>query len=224
MVRLTFLGHAAWHVKTDAASFFLDPFITDNPNAPKGALELPADYIFLSHAHFDHAGDAATIAKTQSATVVSTVEVASHIAAQGADKSLGMNLGGTVKFPFGTVKTLQAIHSAGVAGGIACSFLFTVEGKKIYFACDTALYSDMKLLSELWGPVDVAILPIGSHFTMDAADAAAACRLIRPKVVIPDHYNTWEPIQADPQAFKADVESGGDTRVEILSPGQTYDV
>lgn len=224
MVRLTYLGHAAWHVKTGAASFFVDPFITDNPKAPKGALDLEADFVFLSHAHNDHAGDAATIAKTQSATVVSTVEVASHIEGQGAEKTLGMNVGGTASFPFGTVKTLPAIHSAGVAGGIACSFLFTTEGKKIYFACDTALYSDMKLLSELWGPVDVAILPIGSHYTMDATDAEAACRLIRPKVVIPNHYGTWPLIEADPEAFKAGVEKSGDTRAVILKPGQTYDV
>lgn len=220
-MELTFLGHSAMYLKTGSANLLIDPFLTGNPQAPAFAKDLPVDFILVTHAHGDHLGDTVEMAKAQKATVITTNEIAVDLAQKGIETT-GMHLGGKKTFSFGSVKLLLAFHGSGIAGGHACGFLVETGGKKIYFAGDTALYGDMKLLKELWGPIDVALLPIGSHFTMDADDAAVATRWIEPKVVIPIHYNTFPPIQADVQAFKNQVESEGKTKVVVLLPGASY--
>ncbi len=217
-MRIRFLGHAC--VAVDDILLF-DPFLTGNPLAAARPEEVAARYILVSHAHPDHLGDTVSIARRQKATVISTNEVAVLCQDQGA-QTHGLHLGGRHAFDFGAVRCVTAFHGSGVAGGHACGFLVDYAGKRLYFAGDTGLYSDMQLLRDPWGPVDIAFLPIGGNYTMDAEDAALAARWIAPAVVIPIHYDTWPLIAADPSRLRARVERDGPSRVVILQPGETY--
>lgn len=178
----------------------LDPFITDNPSANCKADELAADYILVSHGHFDHVADVASIANRTGATVIAIYEIAEWFRTkQQVEKTLGMNLGGGTNLPFGRVTMTPAFHSSqlpdGSYGGNPAGFVIEAEGKRVYFACDTALFSDMQLIGARG--IDLAILPIGDLFTMGPDDSVAATKLINPKKVAPTHYNTWPPIEQD---------------------------
>ena len=178
---------------------------------------MEADFIFVTHGHGDHAGDAVDIAKRTGATVCCTVDLAEGVFGPAGVKVQVGNLGGTIPMPFGSAKFFQAIHGSGVAGCLSCGFIFEMGGKKIYHAGDTALMSDMALLAE--EDIDVALLPIGDVFTMGPADALRAVKMIRPKLVVPMHYNTFPPIQQDPDAFAASVQAAG-FAAKVLSPGE----
>lgn len=223
MVKVRFLGHAAFYLEGEGLKGLIDPFLTDNPQAsakPEDFKDI--NYIFVTHGHKDHLGDAIEIAKRTGATIVAVFELANYCASKGA-KVHPMHVGGSARFPFGRVKMIPASHGSGIVegdrviyGGNPCGFLISVEGKKIYHAGDTGLLADMMLLKD--EGVDLALLPIGGNFTMDVDDALRALELIRPKKVIPMHYNTWPLIQADPKEFARKAEMLGFSS-EVLEPG-----
>lgn len=221
MVEVRFLGHSALWISDGETRIVVDPFITGNPKAPISADQLEADLIVLTHAHGDHYGDSVALSQRLGIPVVSNYEVVSYAQNQGAS-GIGMNLGGTYKFKSGWFKWFPAWHSSsfpdGTYGGLAQGFVMEIGGKRIYNSCDTALFSDMSLIAPY--AVDLAIVPIGDHFTMGPDDALKSLELIRPKQVLPVHYNTFPPIAQDGGAFinrAAVLGIGG----QALEPGQS---
>ncbi|RJX29527.1 MAG: metal-dependent hydrolase [Dethiobacter sp.] len=221
MPKITFLGHACFLLEEKGKETLLfDPFLRENPLAPLKPEELKTDYILISHAHFDHLGEAYEIAGANKATIISTAE----ISFQAQEKGLNahpLNIGGRYNFPFGWVKVTLAFHGSGIAGGHACGFVVHYYSKNIYFAGDTGLFSDMKLIGELT-PLDLALLPIGDNFTMGIDDAVMAVSFLRAPQVIPYHYNTWPIIEADPEEFRKKVEEKTSSRCIIIPPGKSH--
>lgn len=213
-----FIHHACFMIEKNDTTILFDPFLDGNPEGLT-AKDIKADYIFISHGHFDHLGSAFEIAKNCGATIISTAEICG-LAEQAGCKNHGMHLGGTFMFPFGKVRLTLAFHGSGVPGGHACGFVVDFYGTKVYFAGDTGLFSDMQLLQRL-DPFDYAVLPIGGNFTMDPKDAAIAAEFLKAKYVIPIHYNTWPPITQDVEAYKADVEGKTSSKVLVVNPGET---
>ncbi len=220
-MKFTYYGHAAFSLSDGAATVLFDPFISDNPWTTICPADISCQYIVLSHAHGDHYGDTEAIAKANDALVISTAEVAAKAAAAGC-KAHAMHVGGNASMPFGTIRLTPAFHGSGVEGGMACGILVEMGGKRIYFAGDTGIYSDMKILNR-FGPIDCAILPIGGNFTMDIQDAALAASWIQPGFVIPVHYKTWPVIDADPEDYKARTETQYHIPVRVVGPGTTYE-
>ena len=221
MLKFTFLGHACFSMETEGGETLLfDPFITGNPQASVSAEELSANYILISHAHMDHLGDAYDIAARNDAVIISSSEIAAAAQERGANAH-GLHIGGSHRFPFGTVKLTLALHGSGIPGGHACGFLVGCGGKTVYFAGDTGLFGDMKLIGELNRP-DLALLPIGDNYTMGPDDAAVAARFLKARQVIPYHYNTWPLIEVDPLLFKEKVEQQTEADCIILQPGESY--
>lgn len=220
-MNFTYYGHAAFSLSDGTTTILFDPFITDNPWTNVCPTAIGCQYIAITHAHHDHYGDAEAIAKANDAIIISTAEVAGKAAAAGC-KAHAMHVGGSAKFPFGTIRLTPAFHGSGIAGGLACGIIVEMDGKRVYFAGDTGLYSDMKILNR-FGPIDCAILPIGDNFTMGIDDAALAASWIQPKSVIPVHYKTWPVIDADPHAYKKLTESHYHVDVQIVEPGTSYD-
>lgn len=216
-----YINHACFMIEKNNSAIIFDPFLDGNPEGLQ-ANDIKADYIFISHGHFDHLGSAFDIAKNCDATIISTAEICGLAEAAGC-KAHAMHLGGTFMFPFGKVRVAMAFHGSGVPGGHACGFVVDFYGTKVYFAGDTALYSDMQLLPQL-DAFDYAVLPIGGNFTMDPKDAAIAAKLLQAKYVIPVHYNTWPPITQDVDAYKADVEETTSSKVLIVKPGETIEL
>lgn len=220
---ITYLGHACFLVEEgEQEKLLFDPFISNNPQAPVKPEEVRASYILVSHAHFDHLGDAYNIARANGATIIATAEVAAAAEEQKVSAH-AQHIGGRHRFPFGSVKLTPALHGAGIPGGLACGFLVEYYGKKIYFAGDTGLFGDMKLIGELEKP-DLALLPIGDNFTMGIDDAVVAASFLKAPVVIPYHYNTWPLIEADPGEFKTKVEQKTGSQCVILQPGEKYEL
>ena len=223
------MGHATWLITAGPHKILLDPFLNDSPSAPKKAADVDADVILVSHGHFDHVADVAEIANRCDAMVVAVYEVAEWFA-QNHDvkKTTGMNIGGSFTLPLEsvncTIKMTPAIHSSqlpdGSYGGVAGGFLLTIEDRNLYFACDTALYSDMSLIGDKG--IDVAVLPIGDLFTMGPKDSVAATNYLNPKRVLPTHYNTWPPIEQDPVEWAEMIKAGSTAEPIVLKPGETY--
>jgi L-ascorbate metabolism protein UlaG (beta-lactamase superfamily) len=228
MPTLTWLGHASWQLQTDQHTILVDPFLDDSPTAPVKADQVAADFILISHGHFDHVADAAKIANRTGATVVSNYEITTWLAKNhGVKNTVGGNLGGGVNLPFGRVKLTLAFHSSslpdGSNGGNPCGFLISLtDGPKLYFACDTGLFGDMALIGA--AGLDVAVLPIGDLFTMGPEDALEAVKLLQPRRVVPSHYNTWPPIAQDAEKWAAWVRAETKTEPVIVSPGGTIDL
>jgi L-ascorbate metabolism protein UlaG (beta-lactamase superfamily) len=222
---LTWLGHASWLLKVNAATLLIDPFLDESPTAPRKAAQVDADYILVSHGHFDHVADAASIANRTGATVISNYEITTWLAQKsGVKKTIGMNLGGGVNLPFGRVQLTLAFHSSqlpdGSYGGNPCGFLIQTPATTVYFACDTGLFGDMQSIGDRG--IDIAVLPIGDLFTMGPEDALEAVKLIRPKAVIPSHFNTWPPIAQDAEKWAERVRQGTKASAVVLQPGQTH--
>lgn len=220
-MKFTYYGHSAFSLTAKGITVLCDPFITDNPWTTAQPSDIKCQYIFISHAHADHYGDAEAIAKANDATIISTAEVANKAAAAGC-KAHAMHIGGRANFPFGYIRLTPALHGSGVAGGLAAGCILHMEGKLIYFAGDTGLYSDMKLHSR-FSPIDCAILPIGDNFTMGIEDAAIAASWIKPGFVIPVHYGTWPIVDKDPQEYKKLLEKNFGIDVQVVQPGTEYE-
>ena len=225
-LEITWLGHATWMVSTGEHKILIDPFLDDNPAASAKAADVSPDVILISHGHFDHIADAEQIAKASGATVVAIYEIAQWLAAKGVENTIGMNIGGAVAQPFGSVKMTPAIHSSGLPdgsyGGEAAGLLLTIADKTIYFACDTALFSDMSLIGN--AGIDVAVVPIGDLFTMGPADSIEAIKLLKPAEVLPTHFNTFPPIEQDTDKWGADVQSATNATPVVLKPGESHQV
>jgi L-ascorbate metabolism protein UlaG (beta-lactamase superfamily) len=219
LTAITFIGHACFLMEADGRKFLFDPFITNNPQAKVAATDVEADYIFVSHAHDDHLGDTVDIALRTGAMVISTAEVVKELEKHGV-KGHPMHVGGKKSFDFGYVRVTPAFHGAGIAGGHACGFIVHVGDFSVYFAGDTSLFGDMKLLGEI-ERINLFLVPIGGNFTMDSDDAVYATKLVGADTVIPFHYNTWPIITADPNAFCAKVEKNTSSRCLVLPPGET---
>lgn len=220
--KLTWYGHATMGFETGDYKVLVDPFFTGNPATNVSPDEVTADFILVSHGHGDHVGDALDIAKRTGATVISNFEVASWFEDQGLAVH-PQHLGGGFQHPFGYLKLTLALHGSmlpdGSYGGNPAGFLLTTnDNEKIYLACDTGLFGDMGLIGE--EGIDLAVLPIGDNFTMGPDDALRAVKLIQPKNVIPVHYNTWDLIQQDAEAWAKRVESETATQVHVLKPGE----
>ena len=224
-MKLTWYGHGTWLIETGDHRIVLDPFFDDNPAATVAAADVEADFILISHGHFDHVADAAAIANRTGATLVAIYEIAEWFGKNhSVEKTIGMNIGGAIELPFGQVKMTMAQHSSqlpdGSNGGVAGGFILTAENKSVYFACDTGLFSDMRL----YRGVDMAVLPIGDLFTMGPADSLEAIKLIEPKQVLPAHYGTWPPIEQDAQAWAKAVSDTTQANPVVLKPGEATNV
>lgn len=224
-IEVTWLGHGCFALATSQHRLIIDPFLDDNPSAPIKAKEVEADFVLVSHGHFDHISDAAAIANRTGATVLANYEVATWLhTQQRVQNTIGMNLGGAVKTAFGTAKLTLAQHSSqlpdGSYGGNPGGWLLTIEGKKLYFACDTALFSDLALVGNVG--LDLAVVPIGDLYTMGPEDSIAAISMLKPKRVAPAHYNTWPPIAQDAQAWARQVKANTSAEPIVVEPGGKF--
>ncbi|MBA3643868.1 MAG: metal-dependent hydrolase [Chloroflexia bacterium] len=229
MPTLTYLGHSAFLLENDGKSVVIDPFLSGNSTASHQADQLNPQAILLTHAHNDHVGDTVDIAQRTGAKVIATFELGTWLGEQGVEDAVSANHGGTVAFDGGTVKLTQAWHTSSyedgngfVAPGVPAGLVVRFGGKTIYFAGDTCLFGDMRLIGE--EGLDVAVLPIGDHFTMGPDDAVRAVEFLNPNTVIPCHYNTFPEIKQDPDAFKRKVEERTAARCEVLTPGASLEL
>jgi len=225
-VKITWYGHACFLIETKGTKLLTDPFLTGNQLAPVRVDMVEADYILVSHGHGDHVGDGVAIAKRTGATVISNFEIQNWFVSQGVENVHAQHIGGGYDYPWGRVKLTIAHHGSalpdGTYGGNPVGFLFYIEGKKIYHACDTGLFYDMRLIGE--EGIDLAILPIGDNFTMGPDDALRAVKLIEPRQVVPIHYNTFDVIKQDPHAWARRVESETSAKVVVMGPGDTLEL
>ena len=222
---LKWLGHGTWQINAGETTFLLDPFLNDSPTAPIKADEAVADVILISHGHFDHVADAAAVANRTGATVVAIFEIAQWLAENhGVQNTVGMNIGGSTDVGGCRIKMTPALHSSqlpdGSYGGEPGGFVIAVGDKRLYFACDTALFSDMELIGR--GGLDVAVVPIGDLFTMGPEDSVEAVKLLAPRTVLPAHYNTWPPIEQDAQAWAEMVRANTQANPVVLQPGDVH--
>ncbi|MGH2853759.1 MAG: metal-dependent hydrolase [Solirubrobacteraceae bacterium] len=223
-MEIRFLGHAAFELRDGDTTVLIDPFLTGNPKAALAAEELSPAAILLTHGHVDHFGDTVSIATRSGAEVVAVVEIANELRAGGLANVHDPNLGGTVAFDWGWVRLVPAWHTSTTPKGTAnvpAGLVVGFGGRVVYHLGDTALFSDLQLVGrrEL---IDVALMCIGGHYTMDRFDAVEAARLVGARQVIPCHYDTFPPIVTDAQAFKVDVEAAGAGQVVVLAPGETH--
>ena len=223
---IRFLGHACFELSDGSSRVLIDPFLSGNPKAAAKPDDVDPTHILLTHAHVDHSLDAVAIAKRTGAHCVAIVETANWLGSEGVENVSDPNLGGTVEFDWGWVKLVQACHSSTTQDGTvtyASGLVVNIGGKTVYHLGDTCLFGDLRLIAQRT-PVDVALVPIGGHYTMDRHDAVVAVDFVGPGIAIPCHYNTFPPIETDAQAFKADVESKTSSKVVVLDPGESHTV
>lgn len=226
-MKVSYHGHAVVKIETQGKVILIDPFISGNRLTDLKVENENPDYIVLTHGHGDHLGDTVALAKKKDALVIAINELAVFLGWKGL-KTHGMNIGGSYQFDFGKVKMTQAFHSTGLETdeqsfvylGMPAGVLLTIEGKTIYHAGDTALFSDMKLIGEL-NKIDLAFLPIGDNFTMGPEDAVYAAKLLKAKTVVPIHYNTFPVIEKDPNEFIKLLDDGSG---KILHAGDTIEL
>jgi L-ascorbate metabolism protein UlaG (beta-lactamase superfamily) len=235
-MEIKFHGHSCFELSEGETTVLVDPFLKpNNPAAVASAEDLSPTHVVISHGHVDHMADAVSVATANGAECVAIVEIAKWLEEQGVEKVYDPNLGGTVRFDWGWVKLVPAWHTSTIAGsaeapfsptpgtvtGTPAGLLINLGGVTVYHAGDTCLFSDMKLIAER-NPVDVALLPIGGHYTMDRHDAVVAAEFVGAGTVIPIHFDTFPPIETDSAAFKADVEERTSSQVVLLSPGESH--
>jgi L-ascorbate metabolism protein UlaG (beta-lactamase superfamily) len=228
--RVRWLGHSALLLETGGKNLLIDPFLTGNPKAAITADKVSADLVLISHGHGDHVGDAVAIAQRTGATTVSNYEIGTWL--QQPPRSLtkvhGLQHGGGCSFEGGIrIKLTLAFHGSvlpdGSNGGNPCGFLITCpDGTKVYDAADTGLFGDMALIGE--EGIDLAILPIGDYYTMGPDDAVRAVKLLKPRFVLPIHYNTFPPITQDADAWAARVKKETGAQPVVLQPGEWFEV
>ena len=222
-VTLTWYGHATMGLDVDGIRVLIDPYFTGNPSTTVDPAELEAAFILVSHGHGDHLGDTLAIAQRTGATVVANAEISGWLRRQGVEVH-AQHIGGGHLHPFGYLKLTAAMHGSGLPdgsyGGNPAGFLLTTPAGVIYFACDTGLFGDMRMIGD--EGVDLAVLPIGDNYTMGPDDALRAVHLIRPKHVIPVHYNTWDLIAQDSVAWAERVSRETTATPHILQPGDTF--
>lgn len=222
--KLTWYGHGTMGMEIDGHHVLVDPFFSGNPAASTTADKVLANFILVSHGHDDHVGDAVAIAKRTGATVISNFEIASWFEGQGIMVH-AQHLGGGRQHPFGYLKLTMALHGSalpdGSYGGNPCGFLLTLAGsQKVYLAGDTGLFGDMRLIGE--EGLDLAVLPIGDNYTMGPPDALRAVKLLSPKHVIPVHYDTWELIAQDAEAWAGLVAAETGAQAHVIKPGESF--
>lgn len=222
---ITWLGHNTWDVISGSHQILIDPFLDDSPTAPKKSDAVQADFILISHGHYDHIADAVKIATRTHARCVANFEICQWLTKQGIaeDQTLPMNLGGGVDLPFGRVTMTLAHHSSslpdGTYGGSASGFVIQFSsGGTIYFACDTALFLEMRLIG--LHKLDMAMLPIGDLYTMGPEDSVEAIKMLNPKQVVPCHYNTWPLIHQDPSAWAERTRQHSAAKPIVMEPGE----
>ncbi|MFT3782377.1 MAG: metal-dependent hydrolase [Nibricoccus sp.] len=226
-MRLTWFGHSCFLLETGSHRLLFDPWLEQNPRSPIRANDVSCDFILCSHAHEDHIGDALNISKRTGAPIVAAYELAEYFAANGA-KTFDPMQGGSIQLPFGRVKLTPALHSSALELGDGrnlplgepVGIVVTANGRSIYHAGDTALFSDMRLIGRVG--LDLALLPIGDWYTMGIDDAVDALDLLTPQLAVPMHYNTHEKITVDAQEFVQKAGQRGHV-VKILSPGETLE-
>jgi L-ascorbate metabolism protein UlaG (beta-lactamase superfamily) len=224
---IRFLGHACFELSDGDTRVLIDPFLTGNPKGAASADEVDPTHIFLTHGHSDHYGDIVDIAKRTGAQCVAIVELAGELGEQGVENVSDPNIGGTVEFDGGlSVRLTPAWHTSTTPNGLVntpAGLVIGIGGKVVYHLGDTGLFSDLALPKQR-DDIDVALMCIGGHYTMDRHDAVRAADLVGAKQVIPCHYNTFPPIETDAQAFKSDVESQTSSEVVVLEPGDSHSV
>jgi L-ascorbate metabolism protein UlaG (beta-lactamase superfamily) len=222
-MQVTYHGHSVVKIETGGKTIIIDPFITGNGLTDLTVEDIKPDVIILTHGHNDHVGDTVQLAKENDSLVIANDELSTYLSWQGL-RVHGMHIGGAYQFEFGKVKLTPAFHGTGLQAdgnqivycGMPAGILFMAEGKTIYHAGDTALFSDMKLIGERH-PIDLAFLPIGDNYTMGPEDAAYAAKLLAAKTIVPIHYNTFPVIKQDPQDFLQMLENQNG---KILNPGE----
>lgn len=228
MLSINFHGHACFSLSNNDYSIIIDPWFTGNPLAnPKSAEKIKCNAVLVSHGHFDHLGDAIEISKQSNAPIIGVAELCKYCASQGAE-TFAMHIGGSRQFDFAWVKLTPAWHGSSVVTqdgivytGNPCGFLVKMGGVLVYHAGDTGLFGDMELIARRH-PIDVALLPVGDNFVMGPEDALTAVELLKPKVIIPMHFNTFEVIQQDATHFAKKIEEKGLAKAVVLEPGQKY--
>jgi L-ascorbate metabolism protein UlaG (beta-lactamase superfamily) len=227
-MRVTYFGHSCFLIEVPGVRLVLDPLLGENPHGAVDPARVPCDFVLCSHAHEDHICDALNLARLHQATIVAPYELAGHFAVQGA-ATLDLMPGGGVDFPWGRIQMTPAIHSSALelpngenrAMGVASGYLIRAGGRSLYHAGDTALFGDMALIGR--HGLDLALLPIGDRYTMGPADALEALKLLRPRLTVPMHYNTFAPIRTDPQSFATCAAAAGHA-VRVLQAGHSLDL
>lgn len=237
-MKIDYIGHSTVMLEEGETKVLIDPFLApNNPVAKVSAEDIEPTNVLLTHAHADHYADAVAVGKRTGASFLAIVELAKVLEAEGLGEVADPNLGGTVEYDWGWVKLVQAFHTSTVPAnadspfspvpgpviGAAAGLVVNLGGTTVYHLGDTCLFGDLKLIAERT-PVDVALIPIGGHYTMDRHDAAVAAQMIGAKTVIPIHYDTFPPIETDAGAFKEDVESSTSSKVEVLAPGDALEI
>jgi len=228
-MKITWLGHAAFLLE-GSKRVVIDPFLTGNPNAPMKPEEVKVDLIVVTHGHGDHLGDTVEIAKKNDVPVICIHELSRILSKKGVE-AMGMNIGGTISSSGVSVTMVPAFHSADVeeddeiiSAGMPAGVIVSMDGVKVYHTGDTDVFLDMQLIGELHKP-DVMLVPIGDVYTMSIPGAVKALELVKPKIAIPMHYNTFPLIEKDPEEFRKAVEEKGlDVKVVILKPGEAFEL
>ncbi|MBP2110561.1 metal-dependent hydrolase [Paenibacillus sp. FSL R7-0204] len=229
-MKITYHGHSCVQIEVNGKSLIIDPFISGNSAAVTKVEDIKTDAVLLTHAHMDHILDALPIAEQNQAVVVANVELAGHLGGQGAKKTIGMNIGGTVDLGFAKATMIHAFHTSSITledgqriyGGTPAGFIIEADGHTVLHAGDTGLFGDLKMFGELY-EIDLAILPIGGHFTMGPEHALIAAKWLGARQVLPVHYNTFPPIKQDAGAFVQALEEAG-IRGSALAYGETLEL
>jgi L-ascorbate metabolism protein UlaG (beta-lactamase superfamily) len=222
MVKITWLGHAAFKIEIANRTVLIDPWLDGNPTSPIKASEITkADVVYVTHDHHDHLGDAFNICRKTGATFAAVVDLAGYAEENGIENIVGFNIGGTVEIKGVKLVMTQATHTA--SRGTPTGVIIEGEGKTVYHAGDTGLFSEMSFIGELH-KLDVALIPMGGYYTMEAREAVEAVRLLKPRVVIPMHYKTFPVLAQSADEFARNVrEKMPKVKVVVLNPGESYE-